>query len=476
MRRLLERRWGEWPLALRLPLLAGAATFLAAILTTQVAVRAMDREREWEAERLGQVYLDGLAAAVLPGLRAGAPDAVAAALERALGFQSGVRERCLVVVAPDGTLLAAAGQGGDCADPLPVAAGWEGPAWRRTAAGDAAWVQRPLFDAGLPRAILAAKLDFTEAAARRRELEFALLVLDLALASIAALLAAFAARRVLAPFLGVARALDRVRAGRLEPIPPEERPPAGTEAGRLAEAYDLMVARLVERRRLAARLSEQDQAALLGRLAATVAHEVRNPLAGMLTAVETARRYGEDRAARQEALDLVERGLRQIQAVVQATLESHRPAAPPRPLTGQDLEDLRLLVAPEARRQGVALEWSAALDGAFPADAVPVRQALLNLLLNAVEASPPGGRVCFAAAIEPGGDLVVSIADEAGGLPEPEAARLAGAEGGGAGLGLSVVMAQLARLDGRIEVDSRPGEGTHIVLRLPPRGMGEEGK
>ncbi|MFC7556582.1 histidine kinase dimerization/phospho-acceptor domain-containing protein [Pseudoroseomonas wenyumeiae] len=63
---------------------------------------------------------------------------------------------------------------------------------------------------------------------------------------------------------------------------------------------------------------------MLGRLAASVAHEVRNPLAGMLTALETARRFGDDSEVRSRALDLVERGLRQIEAVVRST--RHLPA------------------------------------------------------------------------------------------------------------------------------------------------------
>lgn len=461
--RTLLRRLAALPLATRLPLMAGAVAFLAAITTTQVAVRALSAEAEREAARLGEVYLDGLAAAVLPALTAGDTVALAATLERALGFQQGVRERRLVVTRPDGTLLAEAGLPEDGAFPAPFSRGATGDAWERGPGGQTAWAQR-----SLPGAILAAKLDFAGAAARRQRLGLGLLGLDILLGGLAALVAGLLTRRALQPFLVVAGALDRAGAGDFAPIPAAARPAPRTEAGRLADAFDLMAARLTERERLAAQLAEQERAAVLGRLAATVAHEVRNPLAGMLTAIETARRFGKDAAVRAEALGLLERGLRQIEAVVQATLAQHRAEAA-RPLARADLEDLRVLLAPEARRRGVRLAWDVALAAPFPTDALPVRQALLNLLLNAVAASPAGAEVSFAARRLPGGDLLIEVADQGAGLPAEERARLDGGAEGGRGLGLGVVMAQLGRLDGGIEVDSAPGSGTVIRIHLPPR-------
>jgi two-component system OmpR family sensor kinase len=290
---------------------------------------------------------------------------------------------------------------------------------------------------------------------------------DLTLAGAGAVLAAVLVRRALRPFLPLGRALARAGAGVLRPIPQAELPPAGTEAGRLAAAFNQMAGHLAAREAEAARLAEREREALLGRLAATVAHEVRNPLAGMLTAVETARRFGEDRAARAEALDLIARGLRQIEAVVDATLATHRAGDGPRLLAPEDLADLRALVAPEARRRGVTLAWGIALAEPFPADGVAVRQAVLNLLLNAVAASPEGGQVRLSAGPGAGGALVIEVADEAGGLPDAAAARLAGRRGEGPGLGLEVVMAQMERLRGRITVDRAPRHGTLIRLTLP---------
>lgn len=463
------RRFADRPLAVRLPLLAGVVAFVAAVATTQVAVRTLSAEAEREARRLGEVYLDGLAAAVLPALAAGDDAALAAALGRALGFQQGVRERRLVVARRDGAVLAEAGLPEDPAFPAPISAGAAGEVWRPGPAGETAWVQRPL-PPPHEEVVLAAKLDFAAAAERRRRLGLGLLALDLLLGGLAALVAAILTRRALRPVLTVVGALGRAGEGDFAPIAGAERPAEATEAGRLAAAFDLMAARLAERERLAARLAEQEQAALLGRLAATVAHEVRNPLAGMLTAIETARRFGADAAVREEALGLLERGLRQIEGVVTATLAVHRGEAEPRPLAASDLDDLRLLLAPEARRRRVRLDWQVALPDPCAVDALPVRQALLNLLLNAVAASPAGACVALAARREGDGGLLIEVRDEAGGLPAEARARLGQGGGAGRGIGLEVVMAQLGRLDGRIEVESEEGAGTTIRIRLPPGG------
>jgi signal transduction histidine kinase len=230
-----------------------------------------------------------------------------------------------------------------------------------------------------------------------------------------------------------------------------------------------MMARLDEREQLARRLAERDRAAELGELAATVAHEVRNPLAGMLTAIESVRRFGDDAQARGESVDLLERGLRQIQRVVDGTLSAYRGTTEVRPLDQADIDDVLRLLAPEATARRVKLHREGRLDAPFATDAVPVRQALLNLLLNAVQATPRGGSVGLRIGGTGDGRLLIEIEDQGGGLPEAQRRRLEGVEARGPGLGLTVVMRELARLDGEIGVTSEPGRATRITIRLPPR-------
>jgi signal transduction histidine kinase len=461
------------PSALRIPLFAAVAAFMVAIATGHVVLAGMGRQLDREAERLGRVYLDGLAAAVLPALEAGDAVGLAAVLNRALGFQDGVPERRILVAAPDGRLQAAAGDGPDQAWPPPLGRGIAGEA---AADGDVAWAQRPILDAeGRQIGIVAAKLDLTEQLGIRRRLEWMLFGIASTLAALGALLAALGSRRALRPLLRVTDALDRAGAGDLVPIPLGTIPPPHTEAGRIVRSFNAMTERLAERERLQARLAERERAALLGRLVATVAHEVRNPLAGMLTAVETARCFGEDRAEREEALDVLERGLRQVEAVVSSALALHRDDGPPRTLAPADLEDLRALVGPAARQGEVELDWRVELPPAFPIHAAQLRQAALNLLLNAIAATPPGGRVALEARLAPEGELLLAVTDDGPGLPPDAQRRLLGApdeaaEAGAVdpGLGLDIVRHLAGRLGARLAVEAREaGRGTRVLLRLP---------
>jgi two-component system OmpR family sensor kinase len=450
------------PLSVKLPLLTAACVFLAAIATTQVASRALEGELNLARAQLGRVYLDGLAAALARPLAERDAAAIRAALADAMGVQEGVRERQIVVWPAPGLAPILAGEGEAPPRPeLNAPRGWEMDPDSRSV-----WVRRLLPVAGAAPAVIAARLDFSESLDRRAALRLWLLALDLVLAGLAALLAAWLLRRALAPLLLVAGALDRAGAGDFRPIPAVQRPEEGTEAARLVASAGMMLARLAERDVLAARLAERERAALLGELAATIAHEVRNPLAGMLTAIGSLRRFGGAQEERARACDLLERGLRQIERVVQATLETHRGPPEPRPLAASDFQDLEALLRPEARRRGVALRFEVVLARPFPADALAARQALLNLLLNALAATPAGGMVSLGVEEQADG-LRIAVSDQGPGLPEAARRQLSGEGARGPGLGLSVVMTQIGRLDGRIEVDTAPGQPTRIVLHLP---------
>lgn len=241
---------------------------------------------------------------------------------------------------------------------------------------------------------------------------------------------------------------------------------AGADA-KTALEKDRLLAEL--RKALAERTANAD--ALLAKLAAGLAHEVRNPLAGLLNAVSTLRRFGDDPAVRRDTLDLIERGLRSIGRVADTMLATYRPAAGRMRFDREDLADLQLLVTPEARRRHVGLDWR--IDGMQPiaVDAEALRQALLNLLLNACKASAAGGRVALVV-IQRGSETIFTIEDSGPGMPDSILAFLV--EGAKTapmtshkGLGLWMVIRLLEDLDGRIKVESRSGEGTRVSIRLP---------
>lgn len=447
------------PLSVRLPLLAGLAVFASCIVTSALGFQFMDREVRYQAQNLADTYLDSLSGAAVQALQSRNIALLQHALDTALGFQVGVVDRIIAVGRPDGTVVARAGASDG--EP-PMSRGLLSSEWEPSPDGAAAWAQRQVVVNGEVIAIAAVQLAFPNLVERRQALFVRMAFATLFVTAASAGLAMGVARRVMAPVLAVTRTLEGMaaRTGTAEPN-------GQGEDERLTGALEMLLARLRDREELAARLAERERIAVLGRLAATVAHEVRNPLAGMLTCIDTIRHYGASEDVRQRSLDLVERGLHQIEAVVRTTLAAHREEDATRAVTAEDLDDLRVLVEPEARRRGVRLGWRSDIGETFPADAVRLRQILLNLLLNAIAATPADGEVLLRAWAD-GDWMTVEVEDEGGELPAMVRDRLSGdaVPPAGDGIGLEVAARLATLVRGLITADQRP-RGSLIALTVP---------
>ena len=457
-------RPGVLPPALRLPAAAGAVVFAVAVGTTQVAMQVTHREADRQLESLGQVYLDGLAASVRLGLEARDPAYIEARFRRAFGEQRGVVERALFAFAPDGALLA---RHGEALPPEEAARATPDDRLRVDAVSGIAWVARTVSAENGPAGRVVAALDFSPVQAARARLSWTIVVLDLLLAGLFAAATWLVLRRLGAPLRAL---VERLSEGAHRPparLPDALLAGADPRTAQVLAAYNRMVDGVRERERLAAELAERDQAAALGRLAATIAHEVRNPLGGLATAVSTLRRFGDRPEVREESLAFLDRGIGALDRIVTSTLNVYRPDDDRR-LTRADLEDLRHLVRPAAERGGVAVE----LDLDLPVEELAlgsggVRQVLLNLLLNACAATPPGGRVGLRARVE-GEEFVCEVTDEGQGL-DPAHLGPAGPRAPSRRLGLDVVVGLLGSLDARASVAARPAGGTLIRLAIPLR-------
>lgn len=459
-------RAGVLPPALRLPAAAGAIVFAVAVGTTQLALQITNREADRGLEQLGQVYLDGLAASLRAGLETRDTVYLTERMARAFAEQRGISERALFAFAQNGVLLA---RQGDATIPVAAAAAFGRDAWRLDAASGTAWVSRVVEGTDGPAGRVVAALDVSRILATRARLAWAVVLLDLVLAGFAALLTWAVLRRLGRPLRTLVEALSGAARQAPAPLPDVVLAQADARSAVVLRAYNRMAEGVLERERLAAGLAEREQAAALGRLAATIAHEVRNPLGGLATAVSTLRRFGADPEVREECLAFLDRGIAALDRIVTSTLTVYR-ADDDRPLTRADLEDLAHLARPVADRRGVTLALSLDLsEGELAPGAGGVRQVLLNLLLNACEATPGGGTVEMRARRD-GGDLVCEIADAGPGLDLVQAERLTGAAADGAprkGLGLGVVVGLLGTLDARASVAERPGGGTTIRLAIP---------
>jgi signal transduction histidine kinase len=163
------------------------------------------------------------------------------------------------------------------------------------------------------------------------------------------------------------------------------------EVGSLARTFAAMLRQIAANQELERHMLEAERMASIGQLSAGIAHEVNNPLGGMLAAIQNRRLRGGLDEATARTLNMLERGLHQIHETVQALLNEAR--SEQRALRADDLHDLELLLRPEAEQLGCAFEWQVALPGRPGLPAVAVRQVILNLVLNAAAAAGKRGRV-----------------------------------------------------------------------------------
>jgi signal transduction histidine kinase len=237
--------------------------------------------------------------------------------------------------------------------------------------------------------------------------------------------------------------------------------------------YDIEV-RAARSGELAAEAAEQERLALLGELSATLAHEIRNPLTGMRSLAQrlTEPHVTDERRTRYAGVMLGEIG--RLDRIVGNLVDLGRRSvvrgsAPAVTELDPLFADLTLLVGARARRSSVTVERdSKGLSAAAPRDALA--QALLNLMLNAVAHTPPGGAVRVTASAAADGSVEVRVSDTGPGVPldarqqifEPFHTR-----GLGAGLGLAVVRRLARELGWTVGVDDAAGGGACFHIRIP---------
>jgi PAS domain S-box-containing protein len=239
---------------------------------------------------------------------------------------------------------------------------------------------------------------------------------------------------------------------------------AGRPRQYLAIRYDVTARKLAE-----ARLREQAALAQLGQLAAVVAHEVRNPLAGLRAGLQVIDRRVSEPRDRSAIAAMIQR-IDSLNDKVEDLLLYARPRAPrPHPV---DLLVLATEVAAAAQAGTGRPDGGIAVAGDEPTavtDPEMLRAALLNLAINACQAAP--GRpveIHVHGAAEP---FRITVADRGPGLPLAIRARLfepfVSTRVNGTGLGLAIVKRLVGLLEGTIEIADRPGGGTIATLTIP---------
>ncbi|HYP68739.1 MAG TPA: HAMP domain-containing sensor histidine kinase [Thiobacillaceae bacterium] len=268
-------------------------------------------------------------------------------------------------------------------------------------------------------------------------------------------------RRIAEPLTNLARHMSNRRPETL----PSRTYPYEDEVGQLFKAYDRMCAELQEKEDMKQEMIQSERLAALGRLSASVAHEINNPLAGLITAVDTLKQHGSQDPVTHRVLPLLERGLGQIKGIVSALLVESR--AHSHSLSIRDIEDIQTLLAAEVEKQGAHWEWRVGLLGDVPLSATLVRQIMINLVLNAAQAAGPGGQVAVDIRLKPG-HLSIDVANDGREIPAEMKRHLfepfTGTRKGGHGLGLWVTYQIVQQLKGRIKVLGRDGRTVFVVM------------
>ena len=466
----------NWPLAWKVPLLAVGLLIGVAAVISQSVLNRLESDQENNLRLLTSAYLDGLSAAVLPSaIHADVWEAFDA-LDRARDHYAGLNVRFAIVALPNGKVLAAS-------DPLkfPVHSVIPPEVEHRFPTQDGltiddesgrAWLARSLREEGFSVGHILAEIDISELLRVRRHVLLTLIAVNAALALGFATLGVLALRRMLKPLSVLSGYVEHVREGRAHPIPESMRHRVSREFDLLFDRFNAMACALNEREELASRLAEQEKYAVLGKLASGMAHEVNNPLGGLFNALDTLRRHGNDAKAREATLTLLERGLRHIRDVVRSSLVMYRRGAGGSSLRPVDIDDLRLLIEPEASRKRIQIDWINNLSGPSSVAAESVRQVVLNLLINACAATPVGSAIHFTAyATERA--LTIEVGDQGPGLPDDLAQYLVGnsdeAPGAGRGLGLWIVRRLVADEGGEIRLGQTAELSTLVSVTWPCR-------
>jgi signal transduction histidine kinase len=258
---------------------------------------------------------------------------------------------------------------------------------------------------------------------------------------------------------------------------PDLLPDGEDEVGHLSGKFRDLCSRLEnsqsELDRSIKQVFQSEKLAALGRLSAGVAHEVNNPLGGMLNCIKSMRETPEDADLNRRYLELIEKGLKRIGNTVQQLLNFGRrePLLYSRVAVDTLIAECLLLLEYALKKITLRTELTLG-EKKYPVDAGALEQIVVNICLNAVQAMPEGG-ILTVKSEEKNGRIQLTFRDTGSGIAEEDLAKIfepfftTKDVSQGTGLGLAVTYSLVQRMEGKISVTSRKGEGSCFIVELP---------
>ncbi len=333
-------------------------------------------------------------------------------------------------------------------------------------------------DVGFGKVLAGARIPKSAAYLASRDLLAELGNVALILLAFGALVGIFWARRITRPLERLSTATQEIAQGRFDTTVPVA---SKDEIGDLAQSFNQMATGLKEREEALqtaqSQLVQSEKMAAFGQLGAGIAHEVKNPLAGILGCSQIALKKAEPGTALHSNLQLIEKETRRCKSIIDNLLKfarQEKAAMGPIPINTV-VEDAVAIVSHQLEMNHVRLETD--LASGLPhilGNANQLQQVLMNLMINAqqaMEGTP--GHVTVATRRTEGGSVEVQVRDTGPGMPKDIMDKIfepfftTKPSGKGTGLGLSVSFGIIKDHGGEIAVESVPGRGATFVIALP---------
>lgn len=295
----------------------------------------------------------------------------------------------------------------------------------------------------------------------------------------------YLARKYTQPLQGVVEAAKRIAAGDLTKTIEVE---GADEVAELTQSFNEMVEKLRQHRELEERLREAERLSAVGRLASGIAHEIRNPLNFISLSIDHIRsRLEGSRVAGAAEAQLLMANIKDEIHRLNSMVENFLTVGKPLALKKSDVDlsnlvgDVMELARQKAAEQGIEIQVSNHLPGVrLRVDPVQIKTCLMNVVLNAIQAMPTGGQLQIAitratwqttSGAPAAGAVEVSVSDTGQGIGEEDLDRIFDpyftTKKLGIGLGLAITKKIVEEHDGQIRVESRPSQGTTVIIGFP---------